>query len=140
IGAKVMTYTGKMSSHNLAAKEQEVVPEPQKEAPKVVLRPFKLAALPAPWDNKEPAWEMGQVKPKVKPEMDLPGKLAKVSKRVPDVKGKSLRNAVELFARAGVVPQLIGTGNLVIKQSPAPGSQWPEEQEDGKYILWLSEK
>ena len=72
--------------------------------------------------------------------MQLPGRLARASHRVPDVKGKSLRNAVELFARGGVVPELKGQGNHVVKQQPAAGSLWPEEKSAGSCVLWLSEK
>ena len=72
--------------------------------------------------------------------MRLPGHLAKASSRVPDVMGKSVRNAVELFARAGVVPELKGSGSRVVKQTPAPGVAWPEEGKNIEYILWLSER
>ena len=72
--------------------------------------------------------------------MRLPGHLAKAGSRVPDVMGKSVRNAVELFARAGVVPELKGSGSRVVKQTPAPGSVWPEEDNKVEYILWLSER
>ena len=70
----------------------------------------------------------------------MPGHLAKASSRVPDVMGKSVRNAVELFARAGVVPELKGSGSRVIKQTPAPGMAWPDEGNKTEYILWLSER
>ncbi len=70
----------------------------------------------------------------------LPGHLARPSATVPDVTGKTLRNAVELFARAGIVPELKGEGMRVVRQSPAAGSPWPEEgDEKARYILWLSD-
>ena len=72
--------------------------------------------------------------------MRLPGHLSRASSKVPDVKGKSVRYAVELFARAGVVPELKGSGTRVVKQSPQPGTPWPEEGKAASYILWLSEK
>lgn len=72
--------------------------------------------------------------------MQLPGHRSRAGARVPDVRGKSLRNAVELFARAGIVPELKGRGSKVIKQSPPAGSEWAEEGKNVKYILWLSEK
>ena len=53
--------------------------------------------------------------------MQLPGHLAKAASRVPDVMGKSVRNAVELFARAGVVPELKGSGSRVVRQSRRNG-------------------
>lgn len=65
---------------------------------------------------------------------------AKAAAVVPNVVGKSVRNAVELFARGGIVPILKGEGQHVIKQSPAPGAAWPEQEKDGTYILWLSER
>ena len=72
--------------------------------------------------------------------MRLPGHLSRASSKVPDVKGKSVRYAVELFARAGVVPEIKGSGTHVVKQSPQPGTPWPEEGKAASYILWLSEK
>lgn len=75
----------------------------------------------------------------------LPGHLSKASALVPNVVGKSVRNAVELFARGGIVPQLKGQGLRVVRQSPPAGSQWPVPKEQGgqevqgEYILWLSE-
>lgn len=72
--------------------------------------------------------------------MQLPGHRSRAGARVPDVRGKSLRNAVELFARAGIVPELKGSGSRVVKQSPPAGSAWSEEGKNVKYILWLSEK
>ena len=74
--------------------------------------------------------------------MRLPGHLARASSTVPDVTGKTLRNAVELFARAGIVPELKGEGMRVVRQSPAPGSPWPDKDGETKtpYILWLSER
>ncbi len=68
----------------------------------------------------------------------LPGRLTKGSAVVPDVVGKTVRNAVELFARGGVVPVLKGQGQRVVRQSPAPGSDWSPEKREA-YVLWLSE-
>lgn len=70
----------------------------------------------------------------------LPGHLSRASALVPNVVGKSVRNAVELFARGGIVPELKGTGRRVVKQTPEPGAQWPAEQKPGQYVLWLSER
>lgn len=58
---------------------------------------------------------------------------------VPDVRGRSLRWAVEAFARKGIIPTVKGDGLFVKKQSPQPGSPWPREGSQ-KYILWLSER
>ncbi|UZP67290.1 penicillin-binding transpeptidase domain-containing protein [Desulfovibrio mangrovi] len=58
---------------------------------------------------------------------------------VPDVRGKSLRWAVEAFARKGIIPTLQGEGLFVKKQSPQPGTPWSKNGSQ-KYILWLSER
>lgn len=72
--------------------------------------------------------------------MRNPGHLARASETIPDVMGKSVRNAVEMFARAGIVPELKGTGSRVVRQSPPPGAPWPNENNNTDYILWLSER
>ena len=70
----------------------------------------------------------------------LPGHLTKASAVVPNVVGKTVRNAVELFARGGIVPTLKGDGQRVVRQSPEAGTHWPEKDKQGEYILWLSER
>ncbi|WP_337509547.1 PASTA domain-containing protein, partial [Desulfovibrio sp.] len=97
-------------------------------------RGLKLSRLDVPFLAKE------DVQTSRPPSMQQPGHLAKASSRVPDVKGKTVRNAVELFARAGIVPELKGTGTRVVRQSPPPGTAWPKEGENVTYILWLSER
>lgn len=99
-------------------------------------RGLKLAKAPdQPW-SRAPAENLSASSSKL--DMKFPGHLAKPAARVPDVLGKSVRNAVELFARAGVVPELKGDGARVVRQSPPPGSPWSN---DGtSYILWLSER
>lgn len=97
-------------------------------------RGFKLASAPGqPW--------LGQTEPAIdaspRQGMQLPGHLARASDRIPDVLGKSVRNAVELFARAGIVPELKGAGGRVVRQTPPAGSPWPEKSSG--CILWLSE-
>ena len=78
--------------------------------------------------------------------LQLPGRLAKAPEAVPDVHGKTLRAAVELFASAGVVPVLKGEGSRVVRQEPAPGAAWPDPDVNGtqahnaRFVLWLSEK
>jgi len=58
---------------------------------------------------------------------------------VPDVTGKSVRNAVEMFAQQGLVPTVKGSGNLVVKQIPPAGHAWSKkEKEAGECVLWLS--
>ncbi|MBQ3059246.1 MAG: transpeptidase family protein [Desulfovibrio sp.] len=97
-------------------------------------RGLKLSGLTAPYQTQKPEIVRRG------PSMQLPGYLAKAGSQVPDVMGKSVRNAVELFARAGIVPELKGSGDRVIRQSPPPGSAWPDEGTQVEYILWLSER
>lgn len=68
------------------------------------------------------------------------GHLAKPSTLVPNVIGKSVRNAVELFARGGIVPIIKGEGRRVIRQTPEAGAKWPSKEDGIECILWLSEK
>ncbi len=56
---------------------------------------------------------------------------------MPDLRGESLREAVENLLRAGIVPVLEGRGVMVRDQVPAPGESFSEN--GGKVILRLSE-
>ncbi len=67
-------------------------------------------------------------------------KVRRRMRTVPNVLGKSVRNAVEIFAQGGIVPELKGNGQHVIKQSPEPGSKWPDDDKNIGYVLWLSER
>lgn len=60
--------------------------------------------------------------------------------RVPDVRGMSLRQAVDLFAGRGVVPRIMGQGAHVARQDPAPGSNWPQADEANarRATIWLT--
>ncbi len=100
-------------------------------------RAYKISRSPKPLFIGE-AFSKVEKPIRTLPYNTLPGHLTKGSTVVPNVVGKTVRNAVELFARGGVVPVLKGEGQRVIRQSPAPGSSWPEEKK-GAYILWLSE-
>ncbi|MCR5814340.1 MAG: PASTA domain-containing protein [Desulfovibrio sp.] len=144
IGTRLLAYSGMTNIVATAEakeekKEGEKEPEKPAEASHVPLRPLKLAGTTPPWESRTEEIVTRERISK-KPQMELPGRLARASHRVPDVKGKSLRNAVELFARGGVVPELKGQGNHVVKQLPAAGSLWPEEKSAGSCVLWLSEK
>lgn len=55
--------------------------------------------------------------------------------QMPDLRGFSLRRAVESLLSEGVVPVLEGRGVIVNNQSPAPGEDWRE----GEVVLHLSE-
>lgn len=61
---------------------------------------------------------------------------------VPNVVGQSVRRAVEIMARSGVVPRIEGAGPVVIQQNPPAGSRWDAEEnnETGACTLWLSEQ
>jgi cell division protein FtsI (penicillin-binding protein 3) len=96
-------------------------------------RGFKLAGMGVP------AMSLALAQPRPEKGMNLPGHLAKASDCVPDVMGKSVRIAVELFARAGIVPELKGSGSRVVRQSPRPGTAWKEQGDGTEYILWLTE-
>ncbi|MBO4301061.1 MAG: PASTA domain-containing protein, partial [Desulfovibrio sp.] len=97
---------------------------------------LKLAGMVIPYQTEMRSTEIARASDGMK----LPGHLARAGSRVPDVMGKTVRNAVELFARAGIVPELKGSGTRVIRQVPAPGTTWPTEPKRTEYILWLSER
>ena len=59
----------------------------------------------------------------------------------PDVCGQSLRRATELFAQAGVVPEVKGDGLVVVRQEPAAGS--PCLDKNGKplpCVVWMADE
>lgn len=56
---------------------------------------------------------------------------------VPDVRGLSLRRAMEIFAGKGVVPSLKGTGSVVARQEPSPGTPWSSGT--NQCVLWLQD-
>jgi cell division protein FtsI (penicillin-binding protein 3) len=62
---------------------------------------------------------------------------AAVSRAVPDVVGKSVRRAVEMFMVRGIVPIVRGEGSTVVRQTPGPGEDWPAS-EAGECVLWIS--
>ncbi len=57
---------------------------------------------------------------------------------VPDVVGKSVRLAVEAFARRGIMPVIKGEGQTVVRQSPEAGSALPAGESDAQCVIWLS--
>lgn len=64
-----------------------------------------------------------------------------ISQKIPNVIGKSIRRAVELFAGQGLVPEIKGNGVVVIKQEPEAGTHLTKQHLlDKKCILWVSEK
>ncbi len=136
IAGKAMAYAGAAKHVGEPAPSQKAPVQAEMEK-KPHGRGLKLAGLSAAY--------LDEVVPSIGKETalmkDLPGQLTKAGSRVPDVMGKSVRNAVEMFARAGIVPEVKGNGSRVVRQSPPAGSAWPD-QGAGKtdYILWLSER
>ena len=62
----------------------------------------------------------------------------RASGQVPNVVGKSVRTAVETFAKHGIMPVIKGEGGKVIRQSPEAGARLSDGREKTKYVLWLS--
>jgi cell division protein FtsI (penicillin-binding protein 3) len=109
----------------------------------------KEAAKPSPKGKKgKPAPSPGV--DVLTPELDAPAAErryavamrpeAPVGAAVPDVVGKSVRRAVEMFMLRGIVPEVRGEGSTVIRQIPTPGAKWPEQKTGEEFILWISEK
>lgn len=133
VATRMVAYTGMINESHVADAEKN---KAQARAEKKRQRGLKLAGMVVPYQT-----ETRRARVVREPEgMRLPGHLARAGSRVPDVMGKTVRNAVELFARAGVVPELKGSGSRVVRQTPAPGTAWPEEGKGAEYILWLSER
>lgn len=133
VATNVMTYSGQLAEHSIknAAEKEERAAEKEEKAqrgPKLVLAPDKHVFT----ENLEDR--------RVEKGLRAPGHLAKASTSVPNVVGKSVRSAVELFARGGVVPVIRGEGQRVVRQSPDAGSPWPEGKAKGEWVLWLSDK
>jgi cell division protein FtsI (penicillin-binding protein 3) len=147
IGQRVMAYAGGLPG----AKDKPLQVadlEEEKTAPKERSRGFRASPAESPFERREEDVRRQRLAQLIARQdsgdaMRLPGHLAKASATVPDVQGKTLRNAVELFARAGIVPILKGEGTRVVRQSPPPGTPWTaEDAKDAKkqeYVLWLSE-
>jgi cell division protein FtsI (penicillin-binding protein 3) len=58
--------------------------------------------------------------------------------QLPDLRGLSLRQAVEVLVSRGVVPRIEGRGNLVARQDPKAGSRWNGQQTT--VTLWLDRR
>lgn len=59
---------------------------------------------------------------------------------VPNMVGLSVRRALEVLGKKGIVPSLKGGGMVITSQKPAPGEAWPEGASAGNgegFILWL---
>lgn len=65
-----------------------------------------------------------------------------IAANAPLVVGMSMRKAVETFARHGMVPELKGSGDVVLRQDPAAGTPLPAPEAAGNAMrctLWLGE-
>ncbi len=59
---------------------------------------------------------------------------------VPNLMGLSVRRALEVLGKRGVVPSLKGGGMEITNQKPAPGEPWPEGGAAAggeSFVLWL---
>lgn len=56
---------------------------------------------------------------------------------MPDLKGATVREALEVLVGRNIVPVVSGQGILVERQKPSPGEKWPT---DGKCQLWLTQE
>lgn len=56
---------------------------------------------------------------------------------MPDLRGVTMRQALEVLVSKGVVPVVSGKGVLVERQHPLPGAEWPR---DKKCELWLTQE
>ncbi|NCD24273.1 MAG: PASTA domain-containing protein [Deltaproteobacteria bacterium] len=56
---------------------------------------------------------------------------------MPDLKGATVRQALEILVGRNIVPVVSGQGVLVERQKPAPGEKWPA---DKKCRLWLTQE
>ena len=149
IAERALAYAGILSPQGKGG----TIRAEARKAGELQVRGLKMSGLDSPFVRKkqQPAQalsksqraELSNRPASTADALRLPGHLARPSATVPDVTGKTLRNAVELFARAGIVPELKGEGMRVVRQSPAAGSPWPEEGREGgegpRYILWLSD-
>jgi len=62
------------------------------------------------------------------------------SATVPNLVGLSVRRALEVLGKRGVVPSLKGGGMEITNQKPAPGDPWPEGDDASRgegFVLWL---
>ncbi|MDL2209215.1 PASTA domain-containing protein [Desulfovibrio sp. OttesenSCG-928-O18] len=58
----------------------------------------------------------------------------------PSVVGLSARKAVEAFARQGLVPEIKGDGNIVVRQVPEPGVALSAQGGKTQCVIWLGDR
>lgn len=146
IALRSLAYSGELDGNRIAAGDfaKQEGPDLQKNDGS---RGYRTAGISSPFEKKAAEKKKPVVMAEIEePESNaealrLPGHMAKASATVPDVIGKTVRNAVELFARAGIMPELKGEGTRVVRQEPPPGTPWPDDADKDKkvsYVLWLS--
>lgn len=103
--------------------------------------PARGAATPAGKPAAEPA--SGRTPPQAarpaeRNAASVTARSGQVPGMVPSVLGLGMRNAVEVFAAEGIVPIIKGKGGFVVRQTPEPGTPWPDGRKE--CILWLEEQ
>ncbi|MBU1249402.1 MAG: peptidoglycan synthetase, partial [Proteobacteria bacterium] len=88
--------------------------------------------LPAPPEDEEPIVTETEVTVDSDTPEEITEKVLPPGELVPNLRGLSLRRALELLGRKGVVPLLKGGGVTVSGQKPEPGQPWPEAGDKGE--------
>jgi len=119
---KTLAYLGRLpESVRLAEeKEQQTKPDQQGSQPQQTNGTTAAAAT---------AETLGVAFPPVNLNANSPS--------VPNMVGLPLREAAELLAAKGIVPILQGSGLVVAKQSPAPGTPWNAVEKE-PVTLWMA--
>ena len=125
VAERVLAYYGDLPDEGAVRADVEARKKPDRRKVAKVEKP-KVVPVVVPGEVRQ---EMAN---KPAPGLDY--------RSVPDVMGKSVRRAVEMFAQQGLVPVIKGEGAWVIRQSPEPGAPWNRESGIKECVLWLSEK
>jgi len=116
VALKTLAYLGRLPESVRLAEQKAPQPDPGK------------AADPKASAQSE-AEELGVAFPVVNMTPDSPS--------VPNLVGLPLRKAAELLATKGIVPVLQGSGLVVAKQSPSPGTPWNAVEKE-PVTLWMA--
>jgi cell division protein FtsI (penicillin-binding protein 3) len=124
VALKTMAYQGKMpETVKMAEHAQPQTPPAPQPAAKGSEKPVLRLA----------AHVQGESCPVPPPAKNAPPKEG----AVPNLVGLPVRQAVGILAQKGHIPSLKGQGLMVTKQSPEPGSPWPD-MENAPITLWLA--
>ena len=82
--------------------------------------------------------EKGQLQARTQAQDPVPGRSWEQGEGIPDLRGLSVRQALETLAGYGVMPTLKGQGVVVTKQRPAAKSD-PGDVRKKEWTLWLSD-